>query len=231
MNTKLTFAALLAAIPVALGSELRGDDPPRESFGAEPFTSLDFHLEVDVADLAAEVVLVFEAEVGVEHLALFDPAGVPVTSLRAADLGGLGVTEATIQSGGIPLAELLEIYPAGEYTVRATTVSGIPLVGSVHLSHVFPSRFRVVSPSERGTLRKDAAILDWNPSAGATGYFLEIEQDDLEFSLEITLPATMTDFTIPGNLLKSGVTYEYSLTAQGDNDNETEIEGTFLVQN
>lgn len=35
----------------------------------------------------------------------------------------------------------------------------------------------------------------------------------------------MTDFTVPATVLVPGQAYEYSLTAKGDTDNETEIEG------
>ena len=101
--------------------------------------------------------------------------------------------------------------------------------GSVYLSHELPGPFAVVSPLPDAVVATREATLAWTPSSRAARYILEIEQHELGFRLEVALPPLETSFTIPSGLLRTGERYEYSLTVEGDTDNELEIEGTFRV--
>jgi hypothetical protein len=71
--------------------------------------------------------------------------------------------------------------------------------------------------------------LAWTPARGAARYTLEVEQEELGFALEVSLPAWQTSFTVPAAMLQSGLPYEYSLAVQGDTDNELELEGGFVT--
>lgn len=104
------------------------------------------------------------------------------------------------------------------------------LVGETRLTYDFPYRFEVVSPTPDEVLPRTDASIEWNASLGATRYKLEVESMESDFSIEVILPADQTEFCIPAAILDDSVSYEYSLTAQGDNDNETEMEGTFRVR-
>lgn len=211
------------------------------------FKELRMHLEVDLParwsagplgsdkarsllDLPAEVVLEVAAPQGTDRVHVSDPLGRPVLRLDVPYRTTPGISEIALESEGATLAEVLRAFPPGEYTVEASTLLGPRIGGTTHLSSAFPGLFDVLAPLPGEVLPSDDVRICWTPSRAAARYVLEIEQKALDFSLQVSLPATQTDFTIPVGLLQSGVDYEYSLAVQGDNDNEIEIEGGFVTE-
>jgi hypothetical protein len=180
-----------------------------------------------LAQLNAEVALEAEGEEALRELRLLDRTGAVLLELATPPAPRLGAHEIEFGSEEASLALILREFPAGPYTVDGRTVSGRRVSASVELSHGLPGLFTVLAPRPNEVVPLSQATLSWSESAGAARYVLEVEQDELGFSLEVVLPPWITSFTVPEALLEPGVSYEYSLAVQGDTDNELEVEGSF----
>ena len=237
---------ILSLAGLALPASDRQRPGTAEPHGGLSFEVLSLHLEVDLPTfqgpgwdefvcagsllgLPAEIVLEVESAVGVSELRLSDAGGRTLLAMTDAELETLEVSELTLEVERSTLAEMLAEFPAGEYRVEARTRSRQRVMGNVALSHDFPGLFTLVQPRPGAILGVGDSTLRWSPSKGAARYLLEIEQDDTGFSIEMALPATRTSVSLPLDLLEPGAGYEFSLVAQGDTDNEIEIEGAFVM--
>ncbi len=244
-------AAMKKVVALGLGSLIclcsSWSGPARQAQDARPsgadFAALRMHLEVDLParsgkavlpasmlQLPAEVVLELESELPLRRIRLLDGAGRTVLQLDCPQAGALGIAEFALESEGASLAEVLDEYPPGEYAVEATCVDGRALAGRARLGSTLPGWFAVSSPLPGEVVDREQLTLSWTPARNAARYMLEIEQEELGFGFETWLPAGQTSFKVPAELLQRGVTYDYSLTVQGDTDNELEIEGRFVTR-
>ena len=219
----LLMCGALAASSLALS---RHD--PAERFRSDPevLSDLVLHLEVDLPDLTTELALESESGQPLVQLSMYDAAGAQLFDLNPAVFSGNGVSEFSVEADGIPLAQALEAYPEGRYLVRARTLSGDLVQAAVLLSHRFPGPFQVLPIEQSGT---EGVTISWTPSTGAKRYLLEVESDRLGESFELALNAPRTSVTLPADLFLQGEPYEVSLVAEGDNDNEVEVETGFTA--
>jgi hypothetical protein len=246
MKKQLPLVLGLASLLTLTGSGLArfGKD---QTLPAVAFEELRLHLEIDLppgfaggsgawltpaalSELQAELVL--EAAVpggGCVDLRMQDLAGKTLFALEGPGRGTLGISELALECAGATLGDTLRAFPPGDYRVEATTVDGAWVKGRVTLRDGLPGLFAVVEPQPGELVLPEAATLTWTPARGAARYLLEIEQPELDFKLETTLPPWQLSFTLPAALLQPGRAYEYSLAVQGDTDNELELEGTFLT--
>lgn len=234
-STAILGVALLSWTGFALNEDDRTQPPS--------FQDLKMHIEVDLPSawgahgqrlrreswmqFPAEVVVESEASTALRDVRMCDATGRIVLDLTCPSAVNLAVTELMVECDGVTLAQALQEFPAGEYLVDATTMTGTPVMGRVQLSHEFPGLFAVVSPRPDDLISKKDVVIAWTRSQGAVQYVLEVEQDESGFSFEIALPPSQTSFSVPEAFLKPGESYEYSLAVEGDTDNELEIEGTF----
>lgn len=218
------FAVLVATASVGANAVVA---PPRP-LPSEPVLELDLHLELDAGSGAAELVLALDSSVPLSSITLFDPDGHAVLGSQTVASTRVGLQELELELASDFLPDLLARFPEGRYLVRATSALSAPIVEEVPFDHALPGRFRLIEPAD-GEMRAERAELSWTPSPNARRYALEIEQPDGDFTMEVVLPASSTSFRVPAGVLVPGATYELSLTAQGDTDNETEIEHVLRV--
>jgi len=192
----------------------------RESYGV---------LQARLLGLPAELVLQVKSPRPFTRLRVLDSAWRTVFDLSQPRRTASGLAEIELESEGETLRELLENFPCGAYFVEATCVDGVLVEGFATLKPRLPGFFGVVVPLPGERVAHADLTLAWTPSEGAAGYSLEIEQEELDFSLEIQLPPSQTSFRVPAHVLLPGQTYEYSLAVRGDTDNELEVEGKFFV--
>lgn len=228
------FATILCATPPAPSVDLRGHRPQTLSF-----EELSLHLEMDLppgtsstrslVEMPTEVVLELRSSSGLSELQVTGPTGRIVFALERPWTASSGVSELSLECEGASLREVLREFPPGDYFVRATTVDGLPVAGIARLHSRFPGLFAVVSPPDGEVVPEGGVTIAWTASRGAARYVLEVEQDESGFALEIALPPEHTSFTVPAEILRPGQAYEYSLTVEGDTDNQLEIEGGFVT--
>jgi hypothetical protein len=223
-KSPLWIAAALASTAY-LGANVPAADPetPRS------LTELDLHIEVDADTGAAELVLVLASDAPLASIALFDPDRREVLSTRTIPSTRVGLREVELELASAALPELLARFPEGTYVVRVASALAAPSYGEVVLDHALPGRFKLLEPAD-GELSAERPTISWSPSPGACGYSVELEDEASGFAMELVLPSRVTSFRVPAELLAAGGTYELSLTAQGDTDNETEIEGELRVE-
>ena len=202
------------------------------------FEELKMHIEVDLPspalagfplDFPAEVVLEASSEHRFAAIQVMDHAGRPVLALDCPSSRTLGISELALDCKDVTLRDALREYPPGNYLVQATTVDGASIEGTAKLERGFPGFFAVVSPLPQQVVRSENVTISWTPSRGASRYELEIEQDEIGFVYKVRLPPWQTSFELPARTLEPGTTYEFSLTVQGDTDNELEVEGSFVT--
>ena len=240
MKSMTRISPILLVLPcLAMGSP-RGDGDrgvPRA------FEVLALHLEVDLPanpslaaasdaallDLPAEIVLELQADAPLRSLRVVAPDGKTVLGARYARGGGTSGVEIAIESEAESLRALLEEFPEGRYDVLGLGWDGSSFHGEVDLEARFPGAFAAGLAGGPVPVPADAAELTWSSSAGAAGYELEVECEELGTEFSVMLPAAANGFAIPAALLAPGHAYEFSLAVKGDTDNELEFEGTFAT--
>lgn len=234
-----TLAAL--ALPGAGGAPAPVDRAPRPL----AFERLQLHLEVDlpapgrggrdglrrgsILDLDAELVFEAESPVALRHLRVLDSSNATILEIACPSAPLAALAELSFECEEVPLGRALAEYPAGEYRVEGTAVSGAPVRGTAHLSHEFPGPVAVLAPHPAEVVAGGDVEFSWTAAGGAARYVLEVEEPGGDFSLELELPRSRTRVTLPGALLGADRRYEYSLAVQGDTDNELEVEGAFVT--
>ena len=156
-------------------------------------------------------------------------------------LGKLGLTELFFESeepsfDEVPLEEVLEMFPAGEYQFFGKTVEKEKLVGTATLTHDIPAGPIIVSPREGEVVNPDNTVIVWMPvtrprGIQIVGYQVIVEREEptlVVFSVD--LPATATSVTVPPEFLESGAEYDFEVLAIEASGNQTITESFFETQ-
>ena len=197
---------------------------------AGEFETAAIHLERNVVDDDAEAVMMVKAEEGgLTSLLVIAPDGRRIARFESRNPRNLGARELLLESPEPRLGPVLRAYPEGTYRFVGKTFSGEELTGEADLSHVFAAPPHVIFPADGATVPASGLVLQWDPVSGASGYFLELEQEDLEIVLVVDLPASATSFSPPEGWLLPGSEYVLGLGAIGETGNRTFIETTFTV--
>jgi hypothetical protein len=171
------------------------------------------------------------------------------------ELGSLGLTELFFESvepenADVPIDELLQTLPAGDYEFEG---SGIEVgektgttSGTASLTHVIPAGPVLLTPAEEDEVPVDDLFVSWEPvetdingSEDITiiAYQLiiekEVEPDQHmigKFGLSMYLPASVTEITIPGEFLEPGTDYEWEVLAIEESGNQTLNSSSFSTE-
>ncbi|HWM92873.1 MAG TPA: hypothetical protein VN493_19065 [Thermoanaerobaculia bacterium] len=198
--------------------------------GAEEFEDAAIHLERNVTDDDAEaVIFVKTEESGLASLLIIAPTGRRIGRFDSNNRKSLGAREILLESPEPSPAAVLAAYPEGNYRIIGVTFDGEEMRARAELSHDFPDPAHVTFPAEGATVPAAGLVIEWDPVAGVEGYFLELEQEDLELVLEVNLPDTATSFSPPAGWLVAGSEYVLGIGTLGENGNRTFIESTFNV--
>lgn len=182
---------------------------------------LGFHVSLDGEDWAS--------------LTITNPLGEVVFEVQGkAAYAELGMTELFFEGAEptlseFPLADLLELFPEGEYSFDGVTVDGEPITGVAELSHDVPA-----APRARVRVRNDSVTVRWSEVTEAAailpGGEIEIEgYQVLVDSLDVTLSAEARSFRVPEELLESlePGEVEFEVLAIDASGNQTIAEGRF----
>jgi hypothetical protein len=180
-------------------------------------------------------------------ISVFDPAGRRVfTSRTEGAMARQGGTELFLESaeppfGELPVAKLLERFPAGTYRIRGLSLDGKPYVGAARLTHDLPEGPKLVSPLDSaGRQDPRRTVLRWRrvPSPNGSpiiGYQVLVVQPETglralpKVTLDITMPATATSLVVPAGFLRRGTEYEWEVLAIERGGNQTLSSSTFTT--
>jgi hypothetical protein len=198
----------------------------------EGFEDASVHFEQNATD--GDVEVVFKATGGDEGLAkltVVGPDGRTVIDFRAPDASTLGIRQFEFESPEpTDVAGLKAAYPSGVYSFSGTTVGGETMSASSTLSHELPgvASFVRPTPEEEGVSAVGMRIV-WTAVAGASGYIVEIEQEDLGVGLETQLPATATSFSVPRGFLAPDTEYDLGIGTMTKEGNISFVETSFTT--
>jgi hypothetical protein len=185
------------------------------------------------------------------QLQLRDPEGRTNLEINArGELRELGLTELFFETNEppndeVPIEDLLERMPEGEYAFRARTVEGAVALGVATLTHAIPAGPEIVQPAAAAVV--DAGtdlVFAWKPSTepecdddlAITHYQLIVsvrdQPDHPGFGAEtfdVRVPASLTSLRVPHEFLRPGTEYEFEVLAIAHNGNQTITAGEFTT--
>lgn len=129
----------------------------------------------------------------------------------------LGLTNIDLAAwGGMEFEEFRKRFPEGLYSIVFYPQSYGKV--DIHMTHDFPPIPEITYPTEGATGVPLSPTITWQPLSGIDELSIEIESDDDNFAIEVTLPNGATSFT-PLAPLKPNTRYWLSLdTERGNND-------------
>ena len=176
----------------------------------------------------------------------------PILSFRGqGSLAKLGLTELFFETvepenADVPLEEILEVLPEGEYTFEGVArEAGEDLGvtrGTATLTHDIPAGPVLVSPAEGAVVRDCELLVDWEPVSETIdgdpvtiiSYQLIVEKDEEpdpnmigKRGLSMYLPATTTEITLPEGFLEARTAYDWEVLAIEEGGNQTLSSGSF----
>jgi hypothetical protein len=171
-------------------------------------------------------------------LKISDPTGTKIFDVSGkGGYANLGLTELFFEGAepnlsDVPVADLLALFPEGEYTFIGKTVDNQKIVGTATLTHNVPDAPTV---STQAAACGNTIDITWTPVNGPAailpGGTVEIVgYQVIVGSFQVTVPANVTSVTVPEQFyqsLESGV-QDFEVLAIDVSGNQTIREGTFV---
>ena len=191
---------------------------------------------------------------GWKRITATGPDGKVLDFRGAGDLGKLGLTELFFESvepenADVPLDELLETLPEGNYEFKG---SGIEVgektgrtIGTALLTHDIPAGPKLISPTEDAVVPVKDLLVRWSPvdktidgrDVNIIAYQLIIEKDEEphphmigKFGLSMYLPATTTQIKIPAKFFEPWTDYLWEVLAIEESGNQTLVSSQFSTK-
>ena len=216
--------------------------------GTVPFEDADVFIEFNDADQDVGFHGAFDSP-GWTVAVICSPDGEALFTLQA---GGStlahGLSELFFEGAEPPLAvqpldEFLDRFPEGEYVVLGQTVDGEMLRSVTEFTHDIPAAPVILSPEEDAELAMDAVVIAWEPVTSPLGVEIdgyevtvsavgpaEGEGDPaLPIDLALRLPADVTEFRVPAELLAPSTVYEFEVLSIEESGNKTISAGEFAT--
>lgn len=182
---------------------------------------------------------------GWKQLTVTGPGGAVLSLAGRGELAKLGLTELFFETVepenvDVPIEEMLDKLPAGDYTIAGQSMengesSGMT-GGTAVLTHDIPAGPELLSPTAGATVPTSRLVASWRAvSETITGdpvniiaYQLIIEKDEEphphmigKIGLSIYVPASVTTITIPDGFLEPGTLYKWEVLAIEESGNQT----------
>ncbi|HJZ11558.1 MAG TPA: hypothetical protein VJ521_05385 [Acidobacteriota bacterium] len=207
---------------------------------AKPFAEARIIFEVNATDGDAGIQVFLDAEPW-KLVTITGPTGQIFEVEAKGTLQGFGLTELFSESNEppfetVPLQDVLDLFPAGKYEFKGTTVKGTDLKTSVTLSHTLPCGPVILSPA---ILPAGAATIEWaavtnelDHATGECGVLTDLEIAGYQVivgDFQVTLPAEATSVTVPPQFLEPNTLYLFEVLAIEANGNQTITESSFTT--
>ncbi len=232
-----TRAWLAAAVAVALPAGLVAPQ-----VRAMQLAETAIYFEINDTDGDAGVQIFLDGE-GWDSMKVFDPNGKKILDVRAeGSVGMQGITELFLESAEPsfeeqPLADLLALFPAGNYRFEGMTMEGEILVGRARLTHALPAAPLLVLPiDDDDSVDPDNTVIQWQlvpdpPGSRIFSYQVVVEREKPSlrvFTADVG-PAT-TSVTVPPEFMQPGTAYKFEVLAIEASGNRTISEREFETE-
>jgi hypothetical protein len=248
------FAAVGCVIPEEPGDDEGTCGAQPDDAEVFPLKEAKLNIEHNATDLDTGFQGFIDSE-GWSCLEVTDPYGdVVFTLLGGGALGELGLTELFFETvepenKDVPIDEMLEVLPEGDYTIQGPAVEAGEVlgwtIGVAQLDHLIPNGPALVAPAEEATIPVADTLFDWEPVTTSidgdpvtiVSYQLIVEQD-MEpvanvighLGLSMVLPATTTEMLVSAGFFEAGVDYDWEVLAIDEGGNQTLSSGTFSTE-
>jgi hypothetical protein len=244
----LIMVSLVAAFFVA--REQRGGGTAAAGQDDIPLKEAKLNIEHNATDNDTGFQGAIDSE-GWKRLDVRGPDGVVLTFEGRNDLGKLGLTELFFETVepenvDVPIDEMLEMLPEGNYTIEGPAIEVGEKMGktsgSAWLTHDIPAGPALLTPAQGATVPTTGLVASWGAvSETITGdpvtiiaYQLIIEKDVAphphmigKLGLSIYMPATVTSIDVPDGFLEPGTAYKWEVLAIEESGNQTLSSGEF----
>lgn len=209
---------------------------------ALPISDARIIVEINGTDGDAGVQFFLDGK-GWRSCSIFDPDSNLLVNVTADGSAGTnGLTELSIESAEPSfqqqtLAELVALFPVGDYPFDCETTGGQNMNGTASLTHKFPATPTVTvsqganvaiswqavpGPFQLGVGDPDVVIGGWE-------VIIERLSDGRKFS--ITFPADVTSVTVPSEFIEAGTKYKGEVLAIEESGNQTIAGFQFMTSN
>ena len=257
---------MLAAVSVAivggalmLGQQLAAasenghtnNNKPANSGAAAPLKEAKLNIEHNAKDEDTGFQGFIDSE-GWKSITVTGPDGRVLYLRGMGELGKLGLTELFFETvepenADVPIDELLETLPEGEYVFRGHGIEAGESTGktirTALLTHDIPEGPALLTPAEDAEVPEDEDLLmSWSSvektidgsDVNIIAYQLIIEKDEEphphmigKMGLSMYLPASVTQMAIPEEFLEPGTDYDWEVLAIEESGNQTLNSGSF----
>jgi hypothetical protein len=220
---------------VTAGDE--GATAGRASGAPLPFDEVRIIFEQNSTDGDTGIQIFLDAD-GWDEIAVSDPGGETIFTVETdGSVGELGLTELFFESVEpelveLPIEELFDLFPAGEYQFTGTTLEGSALIGIAVLTHTLPAGPALLAPPEDEVVDHRNVVVSWEPVADPAGsqivgYQVIVEREDPLRVFSVHLPATVNSVTVPEEFMEPETEYDFEVLAIETSGNQTISERSF----
>jgi len=228
-----------------------------------PFKVATIHFETNASACDMGIQIKFDTD-GIASGSVTDPNGITIYSFASA--GSMqatgGQTEGFLEGiepqikellqalhcarsteeGQSRLADLFAAWPAGDYTFKGTSKTGVAFEGTATLTHFIPAGPEIVAPLG-ATVPVAPLLIEWNAVSEAilpelapvnvVGYHILVEEDvpgvEVTPEVDIDVDSSETSVTIPAQYLNPSTVYRFEILATDESGNQTISEGFFCT--
>jgi hypothetical protein len=209
---------------------------------AKKLSETAIYIEINDTDGDAGIQIFLDGE-GWDSMRVFDPYGNTILDVRAEGSVGIqGITELFLESAEPsfdeqPLAELLALFPEGNYRFEGTTTEGVTLRDKARLTHALPAGPLLVLPMEDDdSVDPNNTVVEWQlvpdpPGSRIVGYEVVVEREtgSLRVFTADVGPAA-TSVTVPPEFMEPGTAYKFEVLAIEASGNQTISEREFETE-
>jgi hypothetical protein len=203
-----------------------------------PFDDARIIFEQNATDGDTGIQIFVDAE-GWDEIEVTDPEGETIFTVEAdGSVGELGLTELFFESvepevAELPIEELFDLFPAGEYQFTGTTLEGTELIATAVLTHAIPNGPVLLTPGEGEVVDHSNVVVSWEavadpPGSQIVGYQVIVERDeDPERAFSVRVPASVTSVGVPPEFMEPETEYDFEVLAIEMSGNQTITERDF----
>lgn len=226
---------LVAAVALILGTAAPQASAKKKEKEEVPLEIAKIYFEYNSSgnDLGVHVFLDGEDW---KEIKIFNPCGKVIFKVEGKQAyKELGMTELFFEGAepnldDVPLEDLLEMFPEGEYEFEGRTVDGAEIEGEAFLSHAIADGPVVSADDVVG----DMLVIEWDEVDSHPDGFPDEEIEIVGYqilvgSFQVTLPETARHVTVPPEFvdsLESGM-HDFEVLAIEASGNQSITEGTF----
>ncbi|MGI0016962.1 MAG: hypothetical protein ACREBU_26365 [Nitrososphaera sp.] len=209
-------------------SLLKSDNNNDVSGAQIPFAFVRMFIEANSTDEDAGIQVHFDGEAW-KNVKILGTRNEEVLEIEAeSGLNKLGLTELRFESAEPSPAEVLALFPAGNYKFKGTTLEGDRLEGMGTLSHDIPAA-PSFSPSNGESVDRNNTVIRWNSIPGVSSYEVIVSNPDIGASMELNVSAPVTSLHVPPTFLRPNTKYDAEVLSIAANGNKNITQGSFIT--